>query len=151
MKLAGFPHWHHPILQQLHLHRSTRAQLCAFMGGSAAAAVGRWEVTGKIIWRVPYMGIPRVWMVFVRENPIVRNGGFLSHRGIPPSHHPFLDGISHEINQPLLGHSHLWKPPKWMMKIGAATVQESPICRGFSKPCLMTGGVPAKKKYGLVC
>ena len=32
-------------------------------------------------------------------------GGFLSHRGTP-SHHPIIDGVFHEINQPFLGYPH---------------------------------------------
>jgi hypothetical protein len=30
------------------------------------------------------------------------SGGFLSH-GAAPKHHPFIDGIFHEINHPFLG------------------------------------------------
>ena len=31
--------------------------------------------------------------------------------GVPPSHHPFLDGIFHEINQPAIGYPHGYGNP----------------------------------------
>ena len=37
---------------------------------------------------------------------IIIYGGFNSHGG-SPSHHPFLDGILHEINHPVWGSPHL--------------------------------------------
>ena len=46
------------------------------------------------------INVPLLSSFFVAKN--YNYGGFLSHGGTP-SHHPFLDGIFHEINHPAIG------------------------------------------------
>ena len=71
----------------------------------ANADVDARSITAKHIEAVAF----RTGDLLIYRNEMEENGGFLSHRGTP-SHHPFLDGIFPNKNQPTI-YLHLWEPP----------------------------------------
>ena len=66
--------------------------------GSLSDSNSHWNK--RHCYHMIYIYIDKSYHLFKSwKSPIC--GGFLSHRGTP-SHHPFLDGIFHEINHPAI-------------------------------------------------